>query len=236
MTPLDASRGPAPPANERPAAPAATTRTAPAIPFAALLALGASRAPHGASLANSLFTGFKGPTGPRAPRRAPMKPGGKPAAEASRAVGATDPRAKQEHALASARVSHHARADEDDPLDPIHRQRASLAPPEAMLPFVPSPIQQAAALVQAHAQASLEQLLPALVKRVSWSGDGRRGAMRLELGAGALAGATLFVQANDGRVSVRLEVAPGMHAEAWRARIHERLTSRGLDVEYVEVT
>ena len=90
----------------------------------------------------------------------------------------------------------------------------------------------------APAMASLEELLPELVRKIAWSGDARRGAVRLEVGAGALAGATLLVQAEYGRVHVTLHAAPGAadaDAESWRDRIEARLAARGLDVGGVEV-
>src|SRR6185437_16491429 len=79
---------------------------------------------------------------------------------------------------------------------------------------------------------SLEELLPALVRRIAWSGDSRRGAVRLEVGSGELAGATLLIQADGGRLEVTL-TAPGADAEAWRERIARRLADKGLDVDAV---
>jgi hypothetical protein len=59
--------------------------------------------------------------------------------------------------------------------------------------------------------------------------------VRLELGSGELRGATLIVQADDGRVRVRMSAPAGADAAAWRTRIAKRLASRGLEVEEVEV-
>jgi hypothetical protein len=81
----------------------------------------------------------------------------------------------------------------------------------------------------------LEDLLPSLVRKVAWSGDGRRGTVRLELAAGALAGGTLLVQTDEGRVTVHLSAPAGVDLEAWRSRIAQRLASRGLPVDQVEV-
>jgi hypothetical protein len=81
------------------------------------------------------------------------------------------------------------------------------------------------------APTSLEELLPALVRKIAWSGDGRRGAVRIELGAGALAGATLLVLANRGRVHVTLSARAPMELEPWRERIVARLAARGLEVD-----
>ncbi len=83
--------------------------------------------------------------------------------------------------------------------------------------------------------ASLEELLPALVRKIAWSGDGRRGSVRLELGAGALSGATLLVHADGGQVRVALQAPPVTDLEDWRARIAGRLAAKGLDVLGVDV-
>jgi hypothetical protein len=93
----------------------------------------------------------------------------------------------------------------------------------------------AAAPVQARAPVSLEEVLPELVRRVAWSGDGRRGTIRLELGKGELAGATLLVHADEGRVKVELSAPAGVDAGGWRDRIVERLSLRGVVVDEVRV-
>jgi hypothetical protein len=134
---------------------------------------------------------------------------------------------------------------DDDPLDPFSRHRASLASPEMQFSppppvltqsFQPSPAVPASEAPAARAAASLEDLLPALVRRVAWSGDGKRGTVRLELGAGELAGATLLVHADAGRVRVELSVPPGVNAATWRDRIRERLEQRSIATDAVEVT
>jgi hypothetical protein len=133
----------------------------------------------------------------------------------------------------------------DDPLDPFARHRASLAPPDAIFhppapalaPLLETP--PAAAPPEAPAlraaTVSLEELLPALVRRVAWSGDGRSGAVRLELGSGQLAGATLLVQSDSGRVRVRLELPAGVDAAGWERRIRQRLEERRIVTDAVEV-
>ncbi len=78
---------------------------------------------------------------------------------------------------------------------------------------------------------SLEELLPALVRRIAWSGDARRGAVRLELGAGPLEGATLLVRAEGSRVEVSLRAPPGADADAWTDHLARRLEARGLEVD-----
>jgi hypothetical protein len=115
-----------------------------------------------------------------------------------------------------------------DPLDPMTRHAAQLGPP---LPE-PLPGDAPAARAQAPARASLEDLLPALVRRVAWSGDAQRGTLRLELGAGALAGGTLVVEVERGRVRVNLRTPPGSDVAGWRRRIARRLR---LELDAVEV-
>jgi hypothetical protein len=88
----------------------------------------------------------------------------------------------------------------------------------------------------ARSAVSLEDLLPALVRRVAWSGDGKRGTVRLEIGSGELAGATLLVHADAGRVRVQLEVPAGADVRSWQERIVQRLLSRDIPVDEVEVS
>jgi hypothetical protein len=78
---------------------------------------------------------------------------------------------------------------------------------------------------------SLEEILPALVRRIAWSGDGRRGVVRIELGSGELDGAMLLVATEGGRVRVALSGGAGVELESWRERIAKRLEDKGLDVE-----
>jgi hypothetical protein len=80
-----------------------------------------------------------------------------------------------------------------------------------------------------------ETLWSVLVRRVAWAGDATRTTIALELGAGALAGATVLVQSYNGRVTVRLDVPAHADLGALRSRIAARLAARGLDVDHVEV-
>ncbi|HEX7602637.1 MAG TPA: hypothetical protein VF316_13565 [Polyangiaceae bacterium] len=82
---------------------------------------------------------------------------------------------------------------------------------------------------------SLEEILPQLVRRLSMTGDGRRGAVRVEIGTGALAGSTLLVSAEDGRLRVELSAPSTVDAASWRDRIASRLAARGLVVDEVLV-
>lgn len=120
---------------------------------------------------------------------------------------------------------------EDLRLDPSARHSAQLAPP--MQPL--EPLAAEVAKVEVARRGSLEELLPALVRRIAWGGDTRRGSVRIELGAGELAGGTVVVHADDGRVRVELTVPRGVDAGVWHDRIERRLAARGLDVASVDV-
>jgi hypothetical protein len=73
-----------------------------------------------------------------------------------------------------------------------------------------------------------------LVRRVAWEGDGHRGAVHLELGAGALSGATVTLRCEADGVHVRLSVPAGVDLDGWRERIASRLAAAGLPVVDVE--
>ena len=124
-----------------------------------------------------------------------------------------------------------AAGDEPRP-DPMLSQSALWSPPPGGATAIAA---APAGAAEQQARTSLEDLLPALVRKIAWSGDGRRGTMRLELGAGALSGATLVVHAVEGKVRVQLSAPEGADPAAWRARIEGRLAARGLDVEAVDV-
>ncbi len=122
---------------------------------------------------------------------------------------------------------------EEDVLDPSARRAAQLAPPAA---FVLAPPQIAVEPSNGpHGHLSLESLLPALVRRIAWGGDARRGSVRFELGAGSFAGASVVVHTDHGRVRVELTVPTGVDGEGWRRRIAARLAARGVDLEHVEL-
>jgi hypothetical protein len=127
-----------------------------------------------------------------------------------------------------------------------HRHRENLAdagPPPADARAIlglggpaPSgaPAVEAPSQAQARAGAALEQLWPALVRKVAWEGDAWRGSMRLELGSGALSGAILLLQCDGGRVRVQLTAPVEADLDSWRARIAARLAAAGLDVAGVD--
>jgi len=127
-----------------------------------------------------------------------------------------------------------SRALRPDPLDPATRHSVQIAPLLGLCegPATPAPPD---APVQVTARASLEEVLPALVRRIAWSGDGKRGTLRLEFGQGALAGGTLLVHADDGRVRVELQAPPGADPSAWKSRIASRLTKRGVKLDELVV-
>jgi hypothetical protein len=146
---------------------------------------------------------------------------------------AGDPRGEPHSSRDSAaRERDHERRD--DPADPRVRQAAQLGPPPGLaqgeivsMATIPPP-------AGGPARVSLEDLLPALVRRVAWSGDGRRGTVRLELGSGALAGAELVVHADEGRVRVQLRAPAGVDLGPLRERIAARLAARGVALDELE--
>lgn len=168
-------------------------------------------------------------------------------AEARRARGAI---ATPKGATGASSSRQRPLTDSADELDAAARQVAHLRSPVPSLPFAsppsggapladrPLPTAAASAPSPAPALASLEDLLPELVRKIAWSGDARRGAVRLEVGAGALAGATVLVRADAGRVHVTLTAPSDGSLEpiaSYRDRLAARLAARGLDVADVEV-
>ncbi|MGA7124096.1 MAG: hypothetical protein WBY94_28600 [Polyangiaceae bacterium] len=126
----------------------------------------------------------------------------------------------------------------------MRRHRAA-ADPQGLLICPTGPVQvdslatgtsSPPATTNARMGASLEDLVPVLVRRIAWSGDRHRGTVRIELGAGELAGGTLLVHAEDGRVRVHLDAPPGADPRQWQQRIRDRLATRGLATDSVEVT
>jgi hypothetical protein len=129
--------------------------------------------------------------------------------------------------------------------DDARRHAAPLDPTDPMLRTLASPLDRAGAAAApapnadpfaAAARVSLEQVMQRFVRRIAWSGDARTGTARIELGAGALKGATLLLQADGPEVRVSLEVPPGVDAAGWRERIGNRLAARGLRVTSFEIT
>jgi hypothetical protein len=81
----------------------------------------------------------------------------------------------------------------------------------------------------------LDQLVERLLRRVALGGSRDRGVAVLRVGAGPLDGAQLTITAEGRSVRVEVSGASGPEAEAWRARLQERLRQRGLDA-HVEVS
>jgi hypothetical protein len=198
-----------------------------------------SRAPVGPKRASSgeSFSALLGPQAP-APAQGPDPPCA-PAVVATPLAAPPTGGTPNPFAALAARVSHPrgsapTRYARPDPLDPATRHSAQIAPllgvSESSRVQLPPD-----APVQAFTRASLEEVLPALVRRIAWSGDGRKGMLRLEFGQGALAGGTLLVQADDGRVRVELQAPPGTDTSVWRGRIASRLTTRGVKLDEIIV-
>ena len=165
-------------------------------------------------------------------------------ARATLGTGATQtPRAAGPPPARAARSLGESR--EEDVLDPHYRRRAALLPPSAWALSVAGSVPGDAATARlsgtvgqpsAHAAVSLEDLMRPLVRRATWSGDGKRATACLEIGAGELAGSTLIVRVDAGRVHVELSVPGGIDASAWRDRIQRRLSERRIPTDGVDVT
>jgi hypothetical protein len=171
-------------------------------------------------------------TGERRPLGRPPEPAGDPALARSDEPCAPNPRpgagdGDPPPAGRELELAEHAPRPEPGP-DPIARLLLQAAP-RAPLPVEPAAPPPNAALPQ------LEQLLAALVRRAAWGGDGRKGAARLEIGAGALEGATLQVISEGGELSIDLVLPPGAPAADWEERLTERLRGRGLEVREISV-
>jgi len=123
-------------------------------------------------------------------------------------------------------------APELDALDPAVRHAAQLGPPMAAA-IGEGAAREAVRTEPVLRARSLEELLPALVRRIAWAGDRHAGTVRLELGAGAYAGTTVTVHAEGGRVRVELAGPGDADVERLRARLDARLRNHGLDVESV---
>ncbi len=118
--------------------------------------------------------------------------------------------------------------DPGAPLDPLSRHLALDRPLPAAPPAAAAPPPNAPLL-------HVEQLVARLVRRVAWGGDGRRGAARIELGAGELAGATITVESCGRELAVDIDLPPGVSADAWRERITARLRAKGFELASVDV-
>lgn len=170
-------------------------------------------------------------TKPRLPPPAPKakpKADDRPAQDPSPAV---NPREPKEGETRDPRDDGRGASEPPEPpeamLDPTVRHLAALAPPPNV-----APLAAVADAPATHARLSLEELMPLLVKRIAWSGDRHQGSVRLEIGAGAYAGATVIVH-TDTASRVRVEVGGHGDLDGLRARLDSRLRRHGLDVESV---
>lgn len=129
-----------------------------------------------------------------------------------------------------------AKTNDDDALDPLSRHAAQLAPPMHFAAPPPLAVSSPAAPVASAPPAlSLEDILPQLVRKLALAGDGKRATVRVEIGSGALAGATVVVSNESGGIRVDVEAPPGTDHAAWSARIRSRLEAKGLRVDSVAV-
>lgn len=111
---------------------------------------------------------------------------------------------------------------EVDASDAVWSHRAGLVPP---LGDVQSEARAHVEQVARH--ASVEELAPVLLRKMAWSGDGRRGAARLELGSGSLAGAIVSLEAEHGVVALSVEGLDAREESSLRARLARGLEARG---------
>lgn len=128
--------------------------------------------------------------------------------------------------------SERARQDPEGLLDPLCR---ALAAGAEWRPLEPVPSAPAEPVVARAARVSMETVIDKLVRRIAWSGNGRAGTVRIELGAGSLSGATLLVHADGPEVRVTLDLPPGADAAGWRQRLSERFSARGLRIAELEI-
>jgi hypothetical protein len=77
-------------------------------------------------------------------------------------------------------------------------------------------------------------LVEAVVRRISWGGDRRRGVARIEL-AGALSGTTIWVRGDGANLELEICLGPGLEASELSERLLGRLRARGLEVTGLEV-
>ena len=102
--------------------------------------------------------------------------------------------------------------------------------PLALVANPAGPAPSTAASVAAHVEPALADA----VRTIAWGGDRRRGVARHQLG-GRYEGASIRVDASDGRLSVELDAPPGIDAAELAERLGERLRARGLDVDSLSV-
>lgn len=117
-----------------------------------------------------------------------------------------------------------AEAQQLDPLALALAASAPLAP--SLAPAGEAPLQHVPVL---------DQIAQQLVKRIAWGTAGRKGAARIELGAGAWSGTTITVVSEPQGVSLELDVGVDVDGELLGQRLRKRLESKGLCVQDVTV-
>ena len=130
---------------------------------------------------------------------------------------------------------HHERGDgqreskaKDDPRSELDAGDPTWAHRTALMAPPPTHVQAAAQHVESVARhASLEELAPQLLRKMAWSGDGKRGAARLELGTGSLSGAVVTLEADGREVALSVEGLTASEESSLRSRLSEGLSARG---------
>ena len=144
----------------------------------------------------------------------------------------------------SGAIEHHEEDERAQDLGPLERRRSPLVPSRAHdgasgtsaageMPIASEA--RGAGMPARTSWVSIAGLLPALVRKIAWSGDARRGTVRMEIGAGPLAGSVVIIHADEGEVRVHVSAPTGLDADAWRDRITQGITARGLFLASVEV-
>ena len=109
--------------------------------------------------------------------------------------------------------------------DPTWTHRSALIGPPPRIENMQVQAQHHVEHVSRH--ATIEQLAPQLLRKMAWSGDGKRGAARLEVGSGSLAGAVLTLEADGRDVALHIDgVAPHVEQHL-RRRLESGLGARG---------
>lgn len=114
------------------------------------------------------------------------------------------------------------------PIDPL---ALTLATPRLAAPTQPPTATETAP----PPTLALDQIAEQLVKKLAWGGNARKGAARIELGAGVWSGATITVVTDEHGVSLELESVGDAEGEGLGQRLRQRLEAKGLQVQDVIV-
>lgn len=107
--------------------------------------------------------------------------------------------------------------------DPMQRVLATLQPPQPSGAMQPPP-----ALV-------VDQIAANLLRRFSYASQRGSGTVRLEFGAGAMAGGSLIVHCEGSDLRLELDAPDGLDSAELARRIEHRLISKGLSVAELSV-